>query len=177
MINTITKTSLAILASLVFTQPSLAVVDKAPPCAEVFDNQPLSSHYQDNDDGTLTDRRTNLTWYRCSAGQIWSNGTCKGHPILRNFADAQDWAAQAEVAGTTGWRLPEIDEMVELVVEECRSPSLDTNAFPGIVADNYWSSEDNFWSSMMAWSLFWFKGEYYSRQGKVFELRFMLVKD
>lgn len=176
MIKVFSRSALVALSALAFSQYSLAVVDKAPNCAEVFDNLPISSHYQDNGNGTLTDRRTNLTWYRCSAGQIWSNGRCKGHPIVRNFNAAQEWAAEAEVAGSSGWRLPEIDEMVELVVKDCRSPAIDTNAFPGIVAENYWSSEDNFWTRSMAWSLFWYKGEYYSRQGKVFELRFMLVK-
>lgn len=171
------KTAIAALATFALAQHSYAVVDKAPNCTDVFDGMPLSSQYMDNGDGTLTDRRTNLTWYRCSAGQIWSDGTCKGRPIVRNFEEAQKWAKSANVAGTSGWRLPEIDEMVELVEKDCRSPSLDTNAFPGIEAENYWSSEDNFWISAMAWSLFWFKGEYYSRQGKVFELRFMLVKD
>ena len=176
MIKTIFKTTTIALATMAIAPSSFAVVDKAPNCNDVFDGMPLSSQYVDNGNGTLTDRRTNLTWYRCSAGQIWSNGSCKGRPIVRNFNDAQEWAQQAEVADTTGWRLPEIDEMVELVVKDCRSPSIDTNAFPGIEAENYWSSEDNFWISAMAWSLFWFKGEYYSRQGKVFELRFMLVK-
>lgn len=177
MIKSMAKTGIAALITLMLAQPSYAVVDKAPNCADVFQDKPLSSQYVDNDNGTLTDRRTNLTWYRCSAGQIWSNGKCKGRPIVRNFNDAQEWAQQANVADMTGWRLPEIDEMVELVEKDCRSPSLDTNAFPGIEAENYWSSEDNFWISAMAWSLFWFKGEYYSRQGKIFELRFMLVKE
>ncbi len=154
-----------------------AVVDKAPPCRDVFANQPMSAQYNVHSNGTLTDRSTGYTWFRCSAGQIWADGQCKGYAIMRNFEDAQDWAAQAQVAGLTNWRVPKIEEMNTLVQPDCRSPSIDIKAFPGIEPENYWSNKENFWIGSMAWSLFFFQGHYYSRQGKVFEQRFMLIQD
>jgi len=170
------NTSALIISSLIATSAS-AVVDKAPACPDVFANTPLSLQYHDNGNGTITDQETGYTWFRCSAGQVWSDGRCKGRAILRNFDDAQAWAAQAQVANLSNWRIPEIDEMSSIIEKDCRSPAVDINAFPGIEPESYWSNKDNFWSSSMAWSLFFFKGDYYSQQGKVFELRFMLIED
>ena len=170
------NTSAVIIGNLIATSAS-AVVDKAPACADVFANMPLSSQYHDNGNGTITDQETGYTWFRCSAGQTWSDGKCKGRAIVRNFEDAQAWAAQAQVANLTNWRIPEIDEMSSIIEKDCRSPAVDVNVFPGIEPENYWSNEDNFWISSMAWSLFFFKGDYYSKQGKIFELRFMLIED
>ena len=167
----------AMIMSSLITASAWAVVDKAPACPDVFANMPLSFKYLDNGNGTITDSETGHTWFRCSAGQVWSDGKCKGRAIIRNFEEAQAWAEQAQIADMSNWRIPEIDEMTTIVEDDCRSPAVDTNAFPGIQAENYWSSEDNFWISSMAWSLFFYKGEYYSKQGKVFELRFMLIED
>lgn len=170
------NTGAVIIGSLLATS-AVAVVDKAPACTDVFANMPLSTQYLDHGNGTLTDQETGYTWFRCSAGQVWADGKCKGRAVLRNYEDAQAWAAQAQVADTSNWRIPEIDEMSSIIEKDCRSPAVDINAFPGIEPENYWSNEDNFWIGSMAWSLFFFKGDYYSKQGKVFELRFMLIKD
>jgi hypothetical protein len=41
----------------------------------------------------------------------------------------------------------------------------------------YWSSEPNFWMRSMAWSLFFYRGDYFNKQAQVDSFRFMLVRD
>jgi hypothetical protein len=38
---------------------------------------PVSS-FEDNFDGTLTDRATGLMWQKCSSGQSWNGNECTG---------------------------------------------------------------------------------------------------
>ena len=47
----------------------------------------------------------------------------------------------------------------------------------GVVDKVYWSSEGNFWMRPMAWSLFFYRGDYFSKQAKVSSFRFMLVRN
>lgn len=42
----------------------------------------MTDSFVDNDDGTVTDVKTNLTWQRCSVGQHWTGETFIGEPIL-----------------------------------------------------------------------------------------------
>ena len=81
------------------------------------------------------------------------------------------------MAGFDDWRVPEIDEMSSLVEADCKSPSINTLVFPGIEPEVYWSSESNFWMRPMAWSLFFYRGDYFSKQAKVSSFRFMLVRN
>jgi hypothetical protein len=153
------------------------VVDKTPKCADYFTTHQTDGNYQRMSNGLAQDPLTGLTWYRCGAGQTWSDGQCEGSPLLLPYEDALNWAESLELAGFDDWRVPEIDEMSSLVETDCKSPSINTLVFPGIEPEVYWSSESNFWMRPMAWSLFFYRGDYFSKQAKVSSFRFMLVRD
>jgi hypothetical protein len=154
-----------------------AVVDRAPKCAEYFSINQTFGHYQRMDSGLIEDSLTGLTWYRCGAGQTWEDAQCKGNALLLTFDEAQDWADNIELAGFDDWRVPEIEEMRSLVESDCKSPSINTLVFSGIEPEVYWSSESNFWMRSMAWSLFFYRGHYFSKQAKFDYFRFMLVRN
>jgi hypothetical protein len=154
-----------------------AVIDKAPKCEAYFATHQTDGYYQQVGNGLIADPLTGLTWYRCSAGQTWADGACQGNALLLPYEEAQTWAENADVAEYNDWRIPEIDEMKALVEADCKSPSINTRVFPGIEAEVYWSSESNFWLRSMAWSLFFYRGNYFNKQAKIDSFRFMLVRD
>jgi hypothetical protein len=152
-------------------------INKAPTCGNYFSTNQIDDHYQRMDNGLVQDPLTGLTWYRCSAGQRWDNGQCDGNPLRLTFEEAQSWAASVELADFDDWRIPEIDEMINLLESDCNLPSINTLVFSGIEAEVYWSSEPNFWMRSMAWSLFFYRGDYFSKQAQSDSLRFMLVRN
>ena len=85
--------------------------------------------------GTAFDKKSKLTWQRCSVGQTWQEGkgcigTVKGLPRL-----------QAELLEEDGWRLPTVDELATLVSPTCTRPSINEEVFPGMDVGSlyYWS--------------------------------------
>jgi hypothetical protein len=86
------------------------------------------------------DKKTDLSWQRCSVGQHWVQGTgCVGIVLLFN-ADA----AQQQAGGA--WRVPGKEELGTLIDHELKArrqlPTIDEIAFPDMDAENlyYWSS-------------------------------------
>ena len=128
----------------------LLLLGSAPVLAkQTCDTQsyPLSIHveqYKDNDDGTLTDERSNLTWMRCSLGQVWSGATCTGKPATYNWQSAQDAAVklnqQGGYAGRSDWRVPHIPELAMIVERQCSNPRTNIKLFPATPASYFWTS-------------------------------------
>jgi hypothetical protein len=84
---------------------------------------------------TVFDKRSGLTWQRCSVGQRWQEGAgCTGAPKFFTWFDAAEQPVE-------GWRLPSADELASLIHPGCQ-PVIDGRAFPGIDPDypNYWTA-------------------------------------
>jgi hypothetical protein len=78
---------------------------------------------------TVRDTRTGLTWQRAvSPSATW--------------ADASAYCAGLSAAlGGTGWRLPDVKELLTLVDDaQATGPTIDVNAFPATPAAFFWSS-------------------------------------
>ncbi|MBV5309698.1 DUF1566 domain-containing protein [Chromatium okenii] len=120
----------------------------------------LNGRYRDNNDGTVTDVKTNLQWMRCSLGQEWKNGTCIGKAKRYNWDDAHKAVESLNrnigYAGYQDWRLPTIDELKSLVYcssgqpkpwndtgKPCEGnyakPTIDSGAFPNTPSSWFWS--------------------------------------
>ncbi|PKG37894.1 Lcl C-terminal domain-containing protein [Psychromonas sp. Urea-02u-13] len=98
--------------------------------------------YQSNDNGTVYDRISGLTWMRCPLGKTWDkdNQICDGEgntvfwQAALNDVEAinnSESNALYHFAGKTNWRLPNIKELVSLTEHSCRAPSLNEKAFYG----------------------------------------------
>lgn len=126
--------------------------------------------YIDNNNGTVSDRLTDLQWKRCSEEQTFRNNRCEGEAKLYTWTEAQALAKNANAGGKHDWRLPTIEELnilvscsngkqrqfkepffVEIKHEghlTCKSnsrpvavpPSIDTIAFPDTPQNFFWSS-------------------------------------
>ncbi len=80
------------------------------------------AEYIDNNDGTVSDKRTNLTWARCSVGQTWDGQTCSGTATEFNSDDlisvinsANGIVTGTREVGKPFWRLPTVDELETLI--------------------------------------------------------------
>ncbi|HUO89133.1 MAG TPA: DUF1566 domain-containing protein [Rhizomicrobium sp.] len=107
---------------------------------------PLStptSRFQDHDDGTVTDTRSNLMWLRCSIGQEWSGSTCTGAPGLFSWSEAMTLAQAENDRGThfySDWRLPKIQELATIAERQCQNPRINLALFPQTPAAAYWTT-------------------------------------
>ena len=89
---------------------------------------------------TVYDKKTDLTWQRCSVGQKWVEGTgCTG--VVKTFTfDA------AKQQGDGMWRVPPKSKLATLVDRKRKAnnqrPTIDELAFPDMDLENlvYWSS-------------------------------------
>lgn len=127
--------------------------------------QLISSRYQDNGDGTVTDVTTNLMWKRCSEGQTWNGNTCNGVASLMpwdNSMPNEQQKSWPQFAGYNDWRLPNREELKSLVYcssgdpktwndiinetkyygchGEYQQPTIDQTAFPSTPKSLYWTA-------------------------------------
>ena len=100
--------------------------------------------FHSNQNGSVTDKLTGLQWARCSLGQTFENGVCRGE------AHQLPWAIVSLVI-EKGWRLPEMAELNSLVELRCIRPAINTALFPNTIAAAYWSAtrfintDGNYW--------------------------------
>jgi hypothetical protein len=91
-------------------------------------------------DGEVYDKKTDLTWQRCSFGQQWKDGLgCVGIIKTLNWDDAQRQASAQ-------WRVPTVDELSSLIDHEKTKGeqilAIDEVAFPDMDVRHqyYWTS-------------------------------------
>jgi hypothetical protein len=100
-----------------------------------------TSQFTQNNNGTVTDNATKLTWMRCSLGQYWDGTTCQGDASQHNWQQALQVAQDEYFANYDDWRLPNIKELTSIVEEACHSPAINLTIFPSTETDyEYWTS-------------------------------------
>ena len=82
----------------------------------------------DNADGTVTDRRTGLTWQKLGPAKALT------------WEEALKYCDALKPSGHGPWRLPNIKELRSLSDDAKIRPSLDRKFFPEAKVANYWSS-------------------------------------
>lgn len=96
------------------------------------------------------DRKTALTWQRCSVGQTWqAPGTCAGEAERVTFDEALKRQAD-------GWRVPTLDELRSILVRD-RKPTIDLAIFPGALPVYYWSTDSR--DTTTAWYVYFENGQ------------------
>ena len=124
--------------------------------------KPELEGYRDNGDGTVTDRRTGLTWKRCSEGQSWNGKTCTGTPIRMSWYKAMPEGKQKPwppFAGHGDWRLPTTGELKTLVRND---RAIEETAFPNTPPISYyWSASPYALNTSYAWRVVFYLGDSY----------------
>ena len=96
-----------------------------------------------NNDGTVSDTKTGLTWKKCSEGQSGVDcrtGTATTYTWQGALQQAQSVNNNGGFAGYKNWRLPSIKELNSIVEEQCIEPSINLAVFPESQGRWYWSS-------------------------------------
>ena len=111
------------------------------------------NRYVDNNDGTITDKMTNLMWQKCTLGAVWNNQSesCEvdGDELkilkfeILQWRDALERARQNDFASHSDWRLPNVKELASIVTPACMD-TVSTSAIELSIFDyaymQYWSS-------------------------------------
>ena len=101
-----------------------------------------SGDFTDNGNGTVTDNDTGLIWQQTDDGQP------------RSWSDAGTYCENLALAGLTGWFLPTVDQMKELVYPQYW-PTIDP-LFVDTQSSHYWTSTEN--QTCCAWSVYFMDG-------------------
>lgn len=99
--------------------------------------------FEDHGDGTLTDRRSGLTWSRCSVGQTWGGGVCSGTAAELDWEAAVVHVRDVNERGDlfyADWRMPNLRELASISEVNCRDPRINLQAFPATAEGFYWSA-------------------------------------
>ncbi len=102
-----------------------------------------TERFDDNGDGTVTDKESGLIWMRCSAGQEWSEGSCVGDAAIYDWASAQTVADNVNREGVfffNDWRVPKLGELATIVERQCNDPRINLAVFPNTPADAFWTA-------------------------------------
>jgi len=86
----------------------------------------------DNQDGTVTDSTTGLTWSKDT--------------LAKDVTHEQALEKLSE-----GWRLPTVQELFSLTDHSREDPAIDTDVFPGTESDWYWTSTPCAWNDTAVW--------------------------
>jgi hypothetical protein len=101
-----------------------------------------TERFEDNGDGTVTDRKTMLMWMRCAAGQAWHEGACKGAPDPKTIGEANEFAERVNAAGDyffNDWRVPSLPELASIAERWCTAPRINLTVFPETPSEFFWS--------------------------------------
>lgn len=105
--------------------------------------------YTDNGDGTIDDNVTGLSWQKCTLGE--SGTDCNtGSASSLIWSDALSQCASLNLAGT-GWRLPTVYELTQLVDYGESLTTINSTVFPGTNPAPYWTSTVHATQSSWAW--------------------------
>ena len=119
----------------------------------------VSSHFVIKG-GDVYDKKTGLTWARCSVGQVWKQGAgCIGSVKTFTFDQAQH-LEKGE------WRLPTKEELITIVNHNHSNSkqisAIDASAFPDSDESkiDYWTSSPDDFSN--GWGVYFGDGDIYS---------------
>jgi uncharacterized repeat protein (TIGR01451 family) len=96
----------------------------------------------DNNDGTVTHKKTGLTWQRCVVGQTWTGSSCSGTALT--FTEEKALIQTSNFAGKNDWRVPTNDELVSIFESgNLCCGHINLEVFPNSPHTSY----EGFWSS------------------------------
>ena len=113
-------------------------------CDKSFPMSAPVERFSDNGDGTLYDLEPDLTWMRCSLGQVWTGTTCTGTPATYTWQSAQDAANKLNqdggFANRHDWRVPKIAELASIAERQCSNPRINLALFPATPPVYFWTA-------------------------------------
>lgn len=78
--------------------------------------------------GEAFDRKTKLTWSRCSVGASWNGSKCAGSVKLISL----DAAKEVALKRGNSWHVPTIEELASIGESRCINPTINSKVFPDV---------------------------------------------
>ena len=147
-----------------------------PECGDVYKSRLDENDFEVFDGGMALHRPTNLIVTQCAVGQRMSNFRCRGDSLKLSWDEAMAYAA--EVAEKTGepWRLPESDEISDILEPDCINPAANPFVFPGLEVANFWTASKGLHQDKFRCSIYTYQGRVFCRQARNIPQPFILVK-
>jgi len=145
-----------------------------PDCDGFFEGRDKGEFVTD-ETGLAKDSRNGVIWYRCAAGQRYSNFKCKGKSLKLSWDEANEFAEEFSQKSGKSWRLPTKQELKSIMETQCINPSVNPTVFPSLEVDNFWTSSGSLNSDLFRCSVYTYRGDLFCRQPRVTELPFLLV--
>jgi Protein of unknown function (DUF1566) len=108
-----------------------------------------TADFTDNNDGSVTHKRTGLVWQRCSVGQTWTGTTCSG--VASGYTWNAAMALTSTFAGYNDWRVPNQNELLSIAEYGAYNPAINIAPFPNTPTGGFWSSSPSAYSIHSAW--------------------------
>ena len=143
---------MTILATLILAT-TWAASAFAQTCSSAIVASSPASRFVNNNNGTVTDSTTGLTWKPCVEGQSWDGVTCTGSGLTYIWQSALQTGSAAVFAGANDWRLPNIKELASLIENQCADPAINATIFPATPVWAYWSSSSDAYQPLGAWAV------------------------
>ena len=147
-----------------------------PECGDVYKSRIDENDFEVFDGGMALHRPTGLIVTQCAVGQRMSNFRCRGASLKLSWDEAMAYAA--EVAEKTGepWRLPESDEIPDILENDCINPAANPFVFPGLEVANFWTASKGLHQDRFRCSIYTYQGRVFCRQARNIPQPFLLVK-
>ena len=112
-------------------------------CRNDLEEYTPTSRFVLNNDGTVTDKNTRMTWMRCALGQKWDGKDCAGIAQTYSWQEARDVITRMNEQGYAGhndWRLPLVPNLASIVERRCLNPRINEEVFPETALGPFWTS-------------------------------------
>lgn len=153
---------------IVISAVSLSITANAECNSAIPTQTPTSQFVVLGDGATVQDQHTQLIWMRCSLGQSWNSdsASCDDNPAEAStytWQSALSAGNSANLEGNTTWRLPNKKELASIVDYRCVDPAINTDLFPNVFLQSYWTSTpQTYASSFSAWAIAFSNGNFTS---------------
>jgi len=138
-----TNTNASFVLGMLLILGMLTFSAYAQDCTKKLTSSKDSSHFDINQDGTITDIDTGLTWQRCVVGQTWNGLTCEGQAKQVVWQDAMKQSVPTGQSNADKhWRLPKLNELAGIVDIHCQSPRINLDLFPATEAKPFWTTNN-----------------------------------
>lgn len=147
-----------------------------PECGDVYKSRIDENDFEVFEGGMALHRPTGLIVTQCAVGQRMSNFRCRGASLKLSWDEAMAYAR--EVAEKTGepWRLPEKDEIPDILENDCINPAANPFVFPGLEVANFWTASKGLHQDQFRCSIYTYQGRVFCRQARNIPQPFLLVK-
>lgn len=150
-----------LLFVLIFMMTSFSLAQQT--CREEMDSNTPTNRFVFNNDNTVNDKSTGLTWSRCTLGQTGPD--CSGGSAKLFFWDQ---GLDEVTKNYKGWRVPNIKELSSVIERKCYSPAVNLTVFPNTPARGlYFSSSSYFDIGYLAVHSIWYFDAYSGRVERV----------